>query len=401
MRTVLSLLILAVALSTTGCLERTTTADSAHSGDSGWRLGARFGGEAELSVSGDDPLELRYVPGGFKQISGLDVTENEVWVCDLDISRIQVFNYDGRLLRMIGSGVDAEAALPSDFEHYDESIGFNRREDTRWEDLHGGPWIGSYRTHFRAADIAVMPDGYWLADQTRTSGLRDPYRPPGVFFVPDEGDVRILEFDQLVWPSHLAARDDSLAVSDYRANHLVFVNFTTEPDDINPIQRGGSFTNMMAVEVQFADKPQYLPQHARFTSASTAVGGTFLPGGMAFAFGKLAVCDTLNHRVQVFEARTDNANWGQVIREIRSNDRNGMARFEVPLDIEISAAGMVYVCDGGAAEIVELDPGFERVGAFGGDELGEPYALALSPDGRHCFVTDRRSNMVLRFDREE
>lgn len=401
MRTAGMLLVLAAVLLLGGCLERTTQKETSTGVAQGWHMAGKFGGTAVVSQPSDDPLKVRYAPGGFKLVSGLDVTANEVWVCDLDISRIQIFDYDGNLKRTIGSGIDAAAVLPTDREDYEEAAHYNHLSSTLWEDKNGQPWNGTFRSNFRAADISVQPDGYWLVDQTRTSAVRNPIRKPGVYFIPNEGDVTSLDTDKLVWPARIATDGSSLAVSDYRGNNLDLYNLTTDPVHIQYVQRGGTFNSMMAVEITFANSPQYLAQHFRFAAGSAAAGSTYMPGGMAFAFGKFAVCDTLNRRVQLFEARTTNANWSKVIREIGAQDRNGEKRFQVPKDIDIAVDGTVFICDSNAAEIVVLDPSFKRLGAFGHGELVEPYAVALSPDGRDCFVTDRRYNMVYHYAKGE
>jgi len=62
---------------------------------------------------------------------------------------------------------------------------------------------------------------------------------------------------------------------------------------------------------------------------------------------------------------------------------------------------MVYVLDAVRHEVAVLSPTFERVGAFGRDELVEPFAIDVSPDGNHCFVTDRRNNQVHHYVQED
>ena len=118
-------------------------------------------------------------------------------------------------------------------------------------------------------------------------------------------------------------------------------------------------------------------------------------GGVAIAFDKLIACDTGNHRLQVFDARREDfAKWGKLIRVVPAHKRDGAVRFEAPRDVDVDSDGTVFVLDTGRLEVAVLSPRFERLGSFGGDQLLEPFALDASPDGRHCFVTDRRHNQV-------
>src|SRR5436190_22155791 len=118
-------LCLPLLLLCTGCIERIDASLPATARASGftipeWHYVNSFGGSASLSVDNPDPWQRRYEDGKFLSLAGLDATADEVWVCDLGISRVQVFDHEGHYLRSIGAGVPIAGTLPTDEEIYTE-----------------------------------------------------------------------------------------------------------------------------------------------------------------------------------------------------------------------------------------------------------------------------------------
>src|SRR5438552_908215 len=104
----LILLLTAIALLGTSCLERTNPplpGDPKLALLAGrWRDAGTLGGTAKLAHDDPDPLQRRYDPGTFLRLSGLYATDTEVWACDLKISRLQAFDFSGKLTRSFGRG---------------------------------------------------------------------------------------------------------------------------------------------------------------------------------------------------------------------------------------------------------------------------------------------------------
>ena len=124
--------------------------------------------------------------------------------------------------------------------------------------------------------------------------------------------------------------------------------------------------------------------------------------GLCVAFNKILVCDTNNARIQVFDAKTeDRFYWGKLLRIIPARQPRGFPRFDLPRDVDVSNQGDIYVLDIGRREVAVLNSRFERLGSFGQGVLSMPWALDLSDDGRHCYVTDLQGNQVHHFVRQD
>ncbi|MCH7472948.1 hypothetical protein IIA79_08365, partial [bacterium] len=367
-----------------------------------WELAGKFGGQAKVSVKSDDPWEVRYAPGGFVDIAGVCATSDEVWVCDLGISRIQVFDFDGRVLRTIGSGVPMEGTLLTDAELYREYEDFERGTDVWWQDQEGARWVGQEESLFRAADVVVGKDGFWIADWVKTQGFLRAKRYSSVIYFPSNGEPEALPGTQFVWPAYLAWDGKLLAATEPRGNGMLL--FLTAEENKPSKKVGGTveFRKVMEVQLELRGHPRYQELHFRAASAGLEPGSFYGLGGVAVAFDKVVACDMSNRRLQVFEARRDDEYyWGKVIRIIAANTPAGKRRFENPKDVDISAEGDIFVLDIGRLEVGILNSRFERVGGFARGELVEPHALDISDDGKHCFITDNRTNQVLHYARRD
>jgi hypothetical protein len=364
-----------------------------------WALAGKFGGDAEVLADSADPWEVRFKPGGFKRIAGVNATADEVWVCDTKISRIQVFDFSGRFLRSYGAGMPLEGTLLSDLEQYNET-----KQDARkpkWEDGPGARFIGRERDYFCIADVCPRPDGYWAADQLRTSGMAEPKRQGGVFFVPFDGSpVKRVKIQTCIWPGFISDGGSTLGVTESAANKVGMIRISVDGFPARQLTKAGSsFTNLMKVRVEYGSSKNFLNLWHYVSGNDNKPASFNWPGGTAFAFGKLVACDPGNHRLQVFDSAPNHldAKYGTLIRIIGARTSDGSLRFANPLDIDIDADGGVYLLDGERMEIGMLNSSFQRTGRFANKDLISPYALDLSDDGRHCFVTDKRLNMVLHY----
>lgn len=362
-----------------------------------WAKAGEFGGDAVLAVDSPDPYARRYTPGRFLRIAGLDVTAAEVWVCDTALSRIQVFDYQGELLRTYGSGAPVEGTLISDEQLLYESE-HGKDAAAPWEDGAGQRWIGAERELFRVADVAVTPTGYWAADWAMSKLGPQPKRKAGVYFVPfDGGAVQRINGGDQYWVGYLALSDGTLAACAPPCNHVDLFDLTKQVVQLKALGADPPQTVLLKLRYHFAGDPGYVSLERKLNEASYAPGSFNQPCGVALAFDKLAVCDTGNARLQVFEARNRGEYWGRLLRLIMTRKVVGTVRFEAPRDIAVAASGQVFILDAGRNEVGLLSPDFERLGSFARRELSEPWQIAVSPDGRHCFITDKRSNTVLHY----
>jgi hypothetical protein len=396
-----SVLLIVSLLFLAGCMERIDAdlevSDAASKYTAVWRYTNSFGRDAKESQTSDNPWEIRFEPNTFKLISGLYVTSEEVWVCDLGISRIQVFDYNGMYIRSLGAGIPIEGTLASDMELFEEQCNYDRKAGVpRWEDDAGILWWRDQTALFKVSDVVVMEGGILIADQARTGAQRQPKRLPRIAFVDWDGITNALSSPDVVWPEYLAADGKNVAFSEPDGNALWLAEVTAEKWPQKLITDATQFNRIMEVKVDYAESVEYAVGLHLASNAGSSPGDFNRIGGVALAFDKLIVCDSGNHRLQIFDNRRDDFNnWARLIRVIPAGRIDGSRRFDTPLDIDVDpVSGMVYVLDAVRHEVAVLSPTFERVGAFGRDELVEPFAIDISPNGNHCFVTDRRNNQV-------
>jgi len=391
-----------------GCIERLdyepATASTANQSGQRWELAGEFGGDALPANNAVDPWERRFQPGGFKLVSGVCATDDEVWVCDLGISRIQIFSFDGTWIRSIGAGVPIEGTLPTLQETLDEFNDPGIEREERWEATHGEPWRSRRFELFRIADVIATDDGYWAADWARTSSYGDAWRDFQVYFKPFNGDYEPVEIHGMCFPEYLAAtpsRSD-VAVSSSTTTALWTMyrdGGMWKQTQLNP---GIAFARYMLLNQAMSDSPDYTNIYARQAGAGRDAGEFFLNSGIAIAFRKLLVCDTGNRRLQVVNIdRSRPESQGEIARVIHARDNQGRMRFAAPLDIDVDSTGRSFILDAERHEVAILDTEFNRIGSFGKGRLLEPYAIDLSDDGLHCFISDRRFNKVLHYARSE
>jgi hypothetical protein len=383
-----------------------------------WSEVASFGGNAALSVDSPDAWQRRYDDGTFNYISGVDSTADEVWVCDIGISRIQVFDYEGHFLRSYGSGIPTlgvqfahgkcvDGTRPSDAELLRLTNESHNSRNAFEESADGKRWIGTERENFMASDVLVQPYGFIMADWAKTGVYDQAARAPGVISVPLDGRA-VTRFDgpDPGWPSFIAGGDDGrhFAASDPPRNAL----YLWEPARKEGLKYRKSNHEVQMAEVmdslyRTANSPlpfQYMQQRA--SKAGGEVGQFNHISGVAVAFDKVLACDMENRRIQIVEARGDDEFFfGKVMRVIDALKENGQQRFERPRDIDVDLnTGHMYVLDDERQEVVELSPKFDRLGVVA-KGFGSAQMIDLSPDGRHLFITDRHDNKVHEYVRSD
>ena len=392
---------LACLLMASGCVERTDAplpVDPKLAAQAGhWLDGGSFGGHAKLTVESKDPWEQRFDAGTFVNISGLDTTAKEVWVTDLGISRIQVFDYDGHLLRTLGRGVPIAGTMMNDGDLYRTSMAAHHGTND-WEQNGGQRWIGQERDLFEAADILVQQGGYMICDWAKTGIYDSNKRPVGVLSVPFDPTAKITRLPNIGpgWPSYLAGANMRYVVSDPLRN-AVYISATDRKQGAPTKELGDrpAMQNVLgALYEPGAESPIFVQLLERAGKASGEPGKFNDPSGVALAFDKAVVCDTGNQRLQVFETRPDDDfYWCKLLRVIEATTPAGLPRFVTPRDVDIAPDGHVFILDGTRHELVELSPSFDRLGVVA-KGFGDPYAVDVSPDGNHIFVTDRGDNRV-------
>jgi hypothetical protein len=278
----------------------------------------------------------------------------------------------------------------------------DRRIKGLWESRGGQPWTMDDRELFQAADIFVLPEqGYWLADQAKTK-IYKGLRSPSLSWYPWVGPSRHVPNASFIWPGYVAAEGDMVAASEPLANYVRLCNSTPSSDGKSIVigkinQDPPKFVETLATVI---GHPRFKEILERQTAAGSAPGELRGAGGIAMKFGKLIVCDRGNKRLQVIEARKDDQfYWGKMIKVVLQLGPDGYKRFEEPMDIDICADGTMLVLDRVRGEVAVLNATFDRIGSFGRGKIDDPYALDVSDDGRHCFISDGSGNRIWHYER--
>jgi DNA-binding beta-propeller fold protein YncE len=376
-----------------------------------WRLTGEFGGDAELSVDDPDPYKKRFADGGFRQLRNVRAAGGEVWATDLGISRVQVFDSEGKFLRSYGQGVPLSETLASNKRLYEDR---QKRalDPSNWNTQSAAPWAGAEGRLFQFSDVLPLNGKLWALDQAKSGLSSEAVRKAGLrcFDLPspeqgsldDLGVPSVNETANYAWPETLDCDGETLVVTEPWGNQLRLYNVKAGADlrtmsigqNVNP-------SNILRLREGLGSNPQYLDFFRRDTNASGAPGKFARMGGAAIGFRKLVVCDAETSRLQVFDGNTeDSFFWGKLLRVIDAATPDGFVRYETPMDLDIAADGTVYVLDIKRMEIVILNSRFERIGSFGKGTMIEPLSIDLSDDGLHLYVADARYNKVLHFIRE-
>jgi hypothetical protein len=401
MRHTLLLLLLACCAVVAGCLQRVDADLPAQAQHADallkWVQVGRFGGNAAISTPSSDPYAVRFAPGGFVSIAGVCATDKEVWVCDLGISRIQVFDFNGNYLREYGSGVPIKGTLITDEQLLFEAT-HSKEIKQKWEQGTGQRWLGAQRELFKAADVQVAPDGYWVADQAMSASGPNAKRNPGIYFVPFDGSASVQDANlKQPWLAFIGLNGYIMAASVPPMNNIQILDLGKTPPHNKILGAQPAFLSIMRLKAGYGSDPMYLQMERQITDASADPAKFSHPCGVAVAFDKVVICDMYNHRLQVFDGRNRGEYWGKLLRVISPRKIDGSVRFDSPQDIDISSTGQIFVLDAARDEVALLGSGFERLGSFARKEIALPWALDLSDDGRHCFITDQRTNTVYHY----
>ena len=367
-----------------------------------WKLASTFGEPAEqLNPSQPNPWLKEYSDGGFLEIAGLSAGEEEVFVTDTGLSRIQVFSREGEHLRNIGTGIPIREVLPTDIEFYLEDS-MVTKDIPRFNDILGPLFRDKYRGIFQAADVEITPDGWYMADMLRTGDRQGDNRKASLLWFGNDGSVGRFNITSIIWPGYIAAEGKQVFLSEPEGN----ATYWCERDGNNPAEwkigfptNSTQYGEILRTKESYFGHRRYNSLMAQFQRTSQAPGEYSRVGGMDFGFDKLVVCDSGNARIQIYDASgRDQTRRNSLVRTLPGVRRDGELRFAVPLDIAIDDNdGQMYVLDSSRLEVAILDDHFNRIGAFGLGDLNSPRAITISPDGNDIYVSDDGDQCVYHY----
>lgn len=324
-----------------------------HSGEPPHRATASLGG-------------FGFPPGLFAAPRGMALAGDELFVADTENHRVQVFDPE-----LITAGVPPLRQAPR-----------------YWVGQHAiVPREGEGKLHY-PADVAVSPDGEWLAicepldDRVqvfeRAAGARpevDPLRAAGGQASPHYGH-------------HMAVEGACMVIVEPETHRLL----------IHDLRQLDAERRNDPIEISFAGG--YGDRLGLFRG----------PAGLDLDLesnGRLVVCDPASHRVQelaldfdperelaqdfrlaraVREVRLD-----QVSREIGSTELAWAPR---PVDVARATTGELFVLDEANACVLVLGPDLLPRRVLAHEALAGPREIALSRDGTRLFVTEEHGRRV-------
>jgi DNA-binding beta-propeller fold protein YncE len=171
------------------------------------------------------------------------------------------------------------------------------------------------------------------------------------------------------------------------------------PTDITRLPDGRTFISEYGMD---ADRVQVFDENNTFLFTFGQVGserGQFSRAMAIEALGdRVFVCDTVNHRLQVFDLE------GQFIRVIGQNGESGQS-MKYPYDAALVPEGGILACEYGNNRVSRFDLEGQFLGAFGGPgrELGKfhgPRGIAVSEDGT-VYVADTENHRIQAFELDQ
>ena len=113
------------------------------------------------------------------------------------------------------------------------------------------------------------------------------------------------------------------------------------------------------------------------------------PRGLTLYDNEVYVCDSGNHRVQIFDLDLN------FVRSIGSGGE-GRGEFNEPYDIDIDTFGNLYVAEWGNGRVQVMDRSGQFIREFGGGELKEPSGLHIAD--KYVYVSDLNSHCIVVYE---
>ena len=324
--------------------------------------------------------------GQFKRIGGLAAADGRIYVTDQQVARIQVFDYNGKLLTSWGSGLDvstygvSEEALASNIEATEETL----FQPMVLEQLNA-------RTFFRGFDAAMYRGDVLILNNlhSRAKTAQALMNPEILEFTPEGELVRIHDIDSLL-PVSIACDEEkgNIVVGDV-LNSCYEVFRLDDGGFLSGSKRGFNRDYFNYLETVYKEQTPELRQQKsdEWMGKGTKNGEFNYIAGVAFYKGMVIAADMNNRRLQVF--RED----GTFLNAVVGSGPGRETLFTMPFDVAVTENGVVYLSDQSETTpgVTAFTSSFKPLYKIAHPQLAAPGYIEITEDG-YLFVTDLSSN---------
>lgn len=329
--------------------------------------------------------------GQFKRIGGLAAADGRIYVTDQQVSRIQVFDYSGKLLTSWGSGLDVatygvnEEVLASSLE---------AGEDTLFQPMVLDELKA--RNFFRAFDAAMYRGDVLILNNlhSRAKTAQALMNPEVLEYTPEGELVRIHDIDSLL-PVSIACDEEkgNIVVGDIlNSGYEVFS--LSDNAYLSGSKRTMNRDYSAYLETVFKENTPELRQQKsdEWMGKGTKNGEFSYIAGVAFYNGMVLAADMNNRRVQVFYED------GAFMHSIVGSGPGRETLFTTPFDITVTKNGVIYLSDQSETTpgVTAFSSSFKPLYKIVHPQLAAPGYIEVTEDG-YLFVTDLSSNKVFVF----
>lgn len=329
--------------------------------------------------------------GQFKRIGGLAAADGRIYVTDQQVARVQVFDYDGKLLTSWGSGLDV-----STYGVNEEVLvsNLNAGEDTLFQ-----PMVLEEiksRNFFRAFDAAMYRGNVLILNNlhSRAKTAQALMNPEVIEFTPEGELVRVYDIESLLPVSISCDEENGIIAVGEVLNSCYEVFSLSDGSYVSGNKRSVKRDYSDYLEMVYREKTPELRQRKsdEWMGKGTKNGEFSYIAGVAFYKGMVIAADMNNRRLQVF--RED----GTFLNAIVGSGPGRETLFTMPFDVAVTPNGVVYLSDQSETKpgVTALSSSFKPLYKIAHPQLAVPGYIEITEDG-YLFVTDLSSNQVFVF----
>jgi hypothetical protein len=322
-------------------------------------------------------------PGKFLALSSVAYYEGQIYASDLGISRVQVFDENGKYDYSFGCGLPV-AKYEKTQEELVKTIG-------EIEGSVPAEIMGAVKDHqfYKCNSLDVINDEVYIANEYISSLSGNATVVPSVDVYSIRGTfLRPFGKTKLVKPVSVSAGKTIITCADgFNNNLLVFdkdgsTKFTTNANSwtsaSQPMQALADIQDPVARETKLKQMTGASSEEGKFDG----IGGTWI------FQDKILACDINNNRIQIFDAD------GNVVRVIQG-PAAGEPGFHAPINVCVTPEGYILILDSSSTGVIAYNSDFTYRTTFGQSLFGQP--VCVYPEGPGAIlVADQKTNTIHR-----